>query len=111
MAGSADNISASKTSSNKRSHHHVRKNARPTRARVASKRQASNPLPGNITEGFNNNSDEEVVELVQPTSLANPTPFNSLPPPAKRLSLLATSNFAGPGVEGESNDTQIIHNN
>ena len=104
VTGSLDSNSASKLSSNKRSHRHVRKNARPTRARVAAKRQANNFL----AESFNNNSDEEVVELVQPQSMVNSSLFNHLPPPPKRLSLLGTSNITEHGAEGKSNVTELM---
>ena len=79
-------------SSNKRSHSHVRKNARPTRARVASKRQATNSFLGQTSEVLNNNSDEEVVELAQQPLAVNSSPFNSLPSPSKRPFLLRPTN-------------------
>ena len=92
-----DNNTAVKTSSNKRSNSHVRKNARPIRARVASKRQANNSFHEPTSEAINNNSDEEVVEVAQQQLKTNSSIFNHLPSPPKRLSLLRTNNFAEGG--------------
>ena len=101
------NITTPKPSSNKRSHHHVRKNAtpRPTRARVATKRPAStsNALLGGIADVDNNNSEEEVVELLQPQAVAS-SPFSHLPPPAKRSSLLGVR---GNVIAGRSEDGKL----
>ena len=102
------NAATSKPSSNKRSHHHVRKNAtpRPTRARVATKRPAStsNAIFSDIADVDNNNSEEEVVELLQPQSVARASPFNHLPPPAKRSSLLGVR---GNVIAGRSEDGKL----
>ena len=102
---SLDNNSSVKLSSNKRSHSHIRKNARPTRARVGSSKRSQNPTnsflgyPGS-SEPLNNNSDEEVMEVSpqQQTLTVNSSPFNSLPSPSKRPFLLRPSNHVAAHV-------------
>ena len=100
---SLDSNSSVKLSSNKRSHSHVRKNARPTRARVGSKRShTSNSFLGQ--EASNNNSDEDVMEVSsnQQTLTVNPSPFNSLPSPSKRPFLLRPTNVPSHVTEGNN---------
>ena len=101
---SLDNNSSVKLSSNKRSHSHIRKNARPTRARVGSSKRshASNSFLGQ--DASNNNSDEEVMEVSthQQTLTVNPSPFNNLPSPSKRPFLLRPNNLSSQVTEGKN---------
>ena len=102
-----DNNSGVKFSSNKRSHSHVRKNARPTKSRVASKRQATNSFLGQTSEVLNNNSDEEVVEVAQRPLTVNSSPFNSLPSPSKRPFMLRPTNSTVHVGEGKLSETEV----
>ena len=101
---SLDNNSSVKLSSNKRSHSHIRKNARPTRARVGSSKRshASNSFLGQ--DASNNNSDDEVMEVSahQQTLMVNPSPFNNLPSPSKRPFLLRPNNLPSQVTEGKN---------
>ena len=99
-----ENKQTVKSSSNKRSHSHVRKNSRPTRhSRVPSKRQhTTNSFFGSTSEALNNNSDEEILEVGNQQPTFNSNLFNSFPSPAKRLSLPRPSHIIGSGPEGKS---------
>ena len=72
---------------------------------MATKRPAStsNALLGDIADVDNNNSEEEVVELLQPQAVAS-SPFSHLPPPAKRSSLLGVR---GNVIAGRSEDGNL----